>query len=293
MLNIPGVWQGDSTATSYLIENDSPNDLYLRFGPIDPVAFNAPGTPASYEIRLRAWKDAILPVARTSQEYDGKLYYLVQAPSGALATSGTISSRNNIGVTSFGHGEAPSEVVAVTRQVDLSSQPRVIALPFGSLSRARDRLTVSATGLLQSYALAGFAGVALNPSAPASPGSFHFATYLHFLHMSSDTQSYFVTWNVRSTDTSGGNQFSGHIFQGHVAPGQSIDLSFFVTPEIDFPIVMNTAQVFADLNIDVMSAAGGQLVYTTGWTVDPTSGYPVPVIGGGTPQGIQGGGAIF
>lgn len=127
--------------TKYIdVENDSNNDIWVFFGgnvkPTDLTNENN-----TWHRVVRRQHTALLPVhgyrgtAPSERRhgwaaFDGPVW-LLAVNAGSLALSGSVSGRNQVYITPYLEGEPTPLRTSSATQVDLSSQPRIVALPYG------------------------------------------------------------------------------------------------------------------------------------------------------------------
>lgn len=120
----------DQTAVAIRVTNDSPNDLWIDFGPSRPAVPNPLVSAAAFDAVVQAWSSQVLiiPGPYPNNSWAG-LVWLLPVAGGGLAASGTTSSRGNVYLTTYQQGEDPGTNHAVSRQADATSQSRVISIP--------------------------------------------------------------------------------------------------------------------------------------------------------------------
>lgn len=140
----PGVWaklQLAADTAAFMFKNDSVYDFLLVFGgTLAPNFQTSPGGQANAFVNALEYPVVYVqhPGASAYEQqlnavgaWDGNLWYLCQDNTGGLATTGTISGRIVVNVQTYGPLDpVPPSGQAVTRQVDLTSQTRLIHIPM-------------------------------------------------------------------------------------------------------------------------------------------------------------------
>ena len=122
------------------IDNDSPYDCWVYFGNVQPTDLtNANNT---WHRVARRNHTSVLPVegfrGASARErspnafaaFGGTVWLLLVNPGG-IAYTGTVSARSQLYVTPLLPGDPSPVHAALATATDLSSQPRVVAVPFG------------------------------------------------------------------------------------------------------------------------------------------------------------------
>ena len=106
--------------------NDSPNYLYVMCGPNAPAS---PASPGSYQKTIPPYSGDNYDTYNNSiQLFDGQVYFYALAPTD-LAGTGQLSNRQDLSIDAYDAEETPPQPYSgVGRQVDATSQQRVIAL---------------------------------------------------------------------------------------------------------------------------------------------------------------------
>lgn len=120
----------DQMATNLRVTNDSPYDVWVIFQPSRPGIPSNGQSAGSYSQVCQAWSSQVFPISppNPNTSFDGTVW-LYPVNYGNLAASGTISARAQVYLTAGQAGDDLGTNHAVSRQADMTSQPRVIALP--------------------------------------------------------------------------------------------------------------------------------------------------------------------
>lgn len=120
------------------IHNDSPYNVYVYPQAAAPSAtdslnggYNGVATPFSHPV-IRLQPRSGSPAEQQTNaiaSFGGTLYLMPVDPQAALARNGTVSSLAQVHLDVYSQWETPPEAWANPRQMDLTSQPRVISLP--------------------------------------------------------------------------------------------------------------------------------------------------------------------
>ena len=125
--------------TAYVdIQNDSLNDVWVHYGETQPTDIT--NANKTWHRVVRRQHNGLLPTVgyrgasaaerqtNTIGAFKGRIWLLAVSPGG-LAVTGTISGRSQVYVTPYAIGDALPSHSSLSTQMDLSSQPRVIAIP--------------------------------------------------------------------------------------------------------------------------------------------------------------------
>jgi hypothetical protein len=139
--NVWNLLQLPPDSVAIMFKNDSTFDFLLVFGgTVAPSFVTSPGGQANAFVNALEYP-VIYTQRRGVSDYeqrlngvgawDGNLWYMAQDNTGGLATTGTISGRTVLNVMAYGPNDpVPPSGQAVTRQVDVTSQLRSIAIPM-------------------------------------------------------------------------------------------------------------------------------------------------------------------
>lgn len=188
------------------IDNDSPYDVWVSFGPQQPLAAPGPTTQALYNGVARSMATSYLPVPDLTPPFNGVIYLGIYNPA-QLVLPGTVSARANVYVTSLATNEAPGAVFAVPRIADVSSQPRMIAVPISPTLYFSSNL-IASNGNVQTQNI-----FQTQPVGTAGKLTYYVFALAFSIYVSGSTSVGSAAYDIKVQDSNSG---------GNVGPAQSM-----------------------------------------------------------------------
>jgi hypothetical protein len=272
-----------NSSTFVYIGNDSPYDVLVSFLPSQPpVSTTAVGDWTGV---VQAFHHGNFPTPANLQSplgggFTGRVWLLpLDTRSAGLSTTGSISALANLWVIATEAGEQPPDAYAAPRQTDLSSQPRIVAVPPSTAQTMTGEATFTAAG--QVYTPIG--AVVAAPPSPATQfdGATTIVVYLYSLHFVCSAAILKYRLRLVCTDHASVVLSNSDMFYGQC----STTMPNVFTPYFPFSYAFappaTTTNVSLNIYAAAISANPTTLELNLAMEADVVSGIPVPAIGGG------------
>lgn len=295
-----GVWcslQIPRDTATLFFKNDGPYDYFLSYGGTSHPPYTPPND-SRIMAQVFAGEYAVLPIQSRGTaprelalnaigDFDGYVWYYAVDNTGGLALSGSASSRNLLALVTYGPFDA-APVAGSVRPLwhDLSSQPRVIAIPPATVNAFVGQASYTAA-LQIATPFPSFLG-----SLVSTSGSFVVPIYLYSLHVSASQSSVLFAVQAIGRNDSGTILDTITIFRGNTVTG---NVSF--TPAFPFVCRYVPSAGVVDISIQIQALAIGanpsKFEYNITAECDTETGMTIPAIGGGLLGNIGSGGVLF
>ena len=279
------------------IDNDSQYDILVSFKNVAPVVVTS--SNGEWDAVVRRQHTSVIPitgVAASTREttynalgaFQG-IMWLCQVNPGALALTGTVSGRNQTYVTPFGPYDPTPVIATLPTQHDISSQPRMIAVPVSQSVQIVGHNDFGAAGTFNPFP----GTIAVPPAGQTTwNGVQQVFAYLYFMTLMLGTVTGSPDWaqvylNVIELD-GGGSQVKAwlmHVCELRANTTNGTGYAYTFTPAFPQSAQIqpssSTAYLAVQLNLNNAGSYPCRIYYNIGIDTDVNSGIAVPSIGGG------------
>ena len=276
--------------TAYVeIQNDSLNDIWVYYGEVQPTDIT--NANKTWHRVVRRQHNGLLPTVgyrgasaaerqtNTIGDFKGRLWLLSVNPAG-LAATGTITSRNQVYVTPYAIGDALPRHSSLSTQSDITSEPRVIAVPVAATQSYVQDFSYTALGA-QAVGIGPFPEICQQ----VWDGNTFLPIYLYSLSLSSAAASAVSAFQLQICERNSSHVVTATYNLHNVQLTQN---AYSFTPATPFPLVikpaLGTLHVTAQLNLSATTFTFGTMAVSLDLAidVDQVNQQVPPPIGGGS-----------